>query len=165
MISRVSAVLALLIWTTTANASGYLPAYNKHADPKADFTTALAEARSTDKKVMIIFGSEWCSDCRSFDKELRGKSLNDIISEQYVVIKADIGNWDQNMDFAELFGNPAQRGIPSLAIVDPKSNTFSATPGDKLASLRYRTGGRLTDWFSWQAKEHHEAKILLTSAN
>ncbi|MFC1748775.1 thioredoxin family protein [Pseudomonadota bacterium] len=155
-----STVFALLIWTVTAGAAGFLPAYDEHTDPKMELATALAEARNTDKKVLVIFGSEWCSDCRTFDKQLRSSSVSTVINSEFVVIKADIGNWDKNMDFAEWFGNPASQGIPSIAIIDPNRRLYSATPGNELAMLRHRSVTQLTDWFSWYANGLHENEPL-----
>ena len=160
MTLKIPVFLAFLTWSITAYATRYPLTYDEHADPKSEFVTALAEARSSDKKVLIIFGANWCPDCQKFDKQLQSASINAVIDNKFVIIKANIGNWDKNMDFAEWFGNPAKEGIPSIAIVDADRNLYSTTHGNELAMLRYYSTTKLTDWFILLANDLHEKKIL-----
>lgn len=147
MKAKAYAVLALLIWMGVVNASTPTP-YDEYSDPNAEFVSALAEAHSSGKKVLIIFGSNWCSDCISFDRRLQQEPLKSLIKKEFVIIKTDIGNWDKNMDFAERFGNPAKSGIPSIAVVATDKNQYYAAGGSELARARHQTTVDLTEWLT-----------------
>jgi len=152
-------VLALMTWINIVNASGLLP-YDEFSDPKAELVSALTNARDTDKKVLVIFGSNWCPDCRTFDQQLQNEPLKSLIHKEFIVIKADIGNWDRNMDFADRFGNPVKEGIPSIAIVDSGRERYYAIRGSELAHTRHQSINRLSDWFTLLADGAPEKNAL-----
>lgn len=140
-------VVALLIWFNVAGASNLTP-YAPNTDLKREFAAAQAEARSAGKKVLIIFGSGWCPDCREFDQQLAKEPLRSLIEKKFIVVKADIGNWDRNMDFANRFGNPVKQGIPSIAIVDAEREAYFATRGGELAQARSLSINKLVSWLT-----------------
>jgi thioredoxin 1 len=42
--------------------------YNEQADAKADVLRVVAEAKASNKPALLIFGANWCEDCRALDK-------------------------------------------------------------------------------------------------
>jgi thiol-disulfide isomerase/thioredoxin len=159
MTVKACVIFVLLTWISAVGASN-LPPYDEHSDPDAEFATALDQARSASKKVLVIFGSNWCPDCRTFDQQLQKEPLKSLIEREFMVVKADIGNWDRNMGFADRFGNPAKEGIPSIAIVDSGQERYYATRSSELAQVRHQPIGRLADWFARLAEGAHEKSAL-----
>lgn len=153
------ALIALLAWMNSAGASNTQP-YDAKANPKADFAVASNEARNAGKKVLVIFGANWCSDCRAFDRQLQQEPLKSLVQNQFVVVKADVGNWDRNMDFADHFDNPAREGIPSIAVVDQRRELYYATRGRELAVARNQPLNHLADWLNVLAAGQPERKSL-----
>jgi thiol-disulfide isomerase/thioredoxin len=41
--------------------------YNEQADANADVRHAIAAAKSDHKHVLLVFGANWCGDCRALD--------------------------------------------------------------------------------------------------
>ena len=44
--------------------------YNPAADAKADVQHALAQAQKNHKPVLVLFGANWCPDCRALAASL-----------------------------------------------------------------------------------------------
>ena len=78
------------------------------------YEEALKEAKRSDKKILIIFGADWCSWCKKLDKDtLKDKTVKQAISDgNQIEIHVNV---DQRKDLAKKF---SVRGIPAYAIVD-----------------------------------------------
>jgi thiol-disulfide isomerase/thioredoxin len=136
--------VALLSWGCSGKSQG---PYDSSANPAAEFDTALARGASEGKQILLIFGANWCPDCRDFAKELSTEPLQGLVADHFVVLHVNIGNWNKNMDFVARFGEPVAQGIPSIAITDPKGIARYVTVGGELASVRSLTNQRLYEWF------------------
>jgi thioredoxin 1 len=79
---------------------------------------ALAAARSDHKRVLIIFGANWCYDCHVLDAALRSNQLASLVAGNYHVIHINIGDGNSNTDLADRFQVPLNKGVPGLAVVD-----------------------------------------------
>ena len=47
------------------------PVYDESADAQAQVSQALAKAKADNKQVMIVFGANWCGDCKMLDCEFK----------------------------------------------------------------------------------------------
>lgn len=129
----------LLAWPASA--------YDPSADPATDYAQALSSAAESDRKVLVVFGADWCPDCRAFDQLITQAPLQATIEEHFVVMHVDIGNWDRNMAFTEQFGEPVAKGIPSIAILSADKDLLYVAEGGEFASARSSTTEDLNDWF------------------
>lgn len=131
---RAGLLLATLM-TQAALAAEGLP-YDETANARADIATALAEARVQKKQVLVVFGANWCKDCRELARKMAGGKLAGEIVKRYVVAKVDIGNWDRNQDVAADYGNPSKKGIPAVVVINTDGKALKATSAGELASAR-----------------------------
>ena len=115
--------------------------YNESADAHNDVKAALLHAEN--KKVMLIFGANWCPDCRKFDAQLMKEPLLATILNHYVLVKIDIGQFDKNMDIADAYGKPTSKGIPAVAITDSTGRVTKIITGDKRVATRKRSDDAL----------------------
>src|SRR5271156_1011071 len=106
-------------------AAAELP-YDEHADAGAQVQQALAQARADHRDVMLVFGANWCPDCRELDKALHGKSQA-LIDGKFIVVKVDVGHFDKNLELAESYGNPIKKGIPAAVLVSPGNQVLYST--------------------------------------
>ena len=136
--------LTLLTTLTTSAQS----AYDESADPAADYAAALSAAADDEKKVLMVFGADWCPDCRAFDALMKEEPLKSTITDNFVVVHVDIGNWDHNMEFTEQFGEPVAKGIPSIAILSSGKDLLYVAEGGEFASARSSTTEDLNNWFT-----------------
>lgn len=118
-----------------ANAANALP-YDEQADSHADIRHALAKAKTGQKNVLLVFGANWCPDCRALSEQMAQGSLAREVRKRYVVVKVNIGNWDHNMDIASEYGNPPKKGIPAIAVLDSQGRLLNATMAGELSVAR-----------------------------
>ena len=111
--------------------------YDESADPHRDLQAALADARKNNKRILIVFGANWCLDCRVLDKEFHaGGKTADLVKARYNVVKVDVGRFDKNLGFVKLYGEPIEKGIPSVVVVTPKNEVVYQTRAGELADAR-----------------------------
>jgi protein disulfide-isomerase len=115
-------------------AAAELP-YNESANASADVQTALAAARADRNDVLLVFGANWCPDCRELDKALNGSSRA-LISGRFQVVKVDVGRFDKNLDLANQYGNPIKMGIPAVVVLTADNKVVYSSKGGELANAR-----------------------------
>jgi thioredoxin 1 len=117
----------------TANAADW--PYNEKADAPADVRQALKVAQADHKKVLLVFGANWCKDCRDLDKALQGSS-RPLIDGRFEVVKIDVGNFDKNLSLAQHYGDPIKMGIPAVVELGADDQVIYSTKGGELADAR-----------------------------
>ena len=146
IIMRTLLYAALSIVLLVPDAHAALP-YDEATDPHTALAQALTQAKQQNKNVLLIFGANWCEDCRDLDKAMRGSSAM-LIDARFVVVKIDVGNFNKNLDLAQQFGNPIRKGIPAAVLLTPESQLLYSTKAGELANAR-RMGERgIYDFFS-----------------
>ncbi len=111
--------------------------YDEAANPHRELQAALANARKSGKRVLVVFGANWCPDCRVLDREFHaGGKTAELVARRYEVVKVDVGRFDRNLDFAKLYGEPIKKGIPSVVIVTPTNEVVYQTKAGELADAR-----------------------------
>ncbi len=110
--------------------------YNESADAKADIEAALLTAHQTQRKALVIFGANWCADCRTLDTALKTPATAAQVAKDFVVVKVDVGNFDRNPVIVKQYGNPTAGGIPAAVILTPANKLLFSTQGGELANAR-----------------------------
>ncbi|HEY4079167.1 MAG TPA: thioredoxin family protein [Burkholderiaceae bacterium] len=111
------------------------PVYNEQADARAELNVALAQAHAQKKNVLVVFGANWCPDCRSLSDRMSGPLARQM-DRRFVVLKVDVGRFTKNLDLAEQMGVPLKKGIPAVAVLKNNGEMASATSGGELADAR-----------------------------
>lgn len=109
--------------------------YDEKADASADVQRALAAATADHRDVLLVFGANWCGDCRALDKAMHGSSQR-LIAGKFHVVKIDVGNFDKNLDLAQRYGNPIGKGIPAVVVLRADDHVIYSTKGGELADAR-----------------------------
>ncbi|WP_083749146.1 thioredoxin family protein [Pelomonas sp. KK5] len=112
------------------------PIYNEQADARAELNQALAAARAQHKNVLVLFGANWCADCRALDGKLKAGSLATLVDKRFVLLKVDVGRFNRNTDLAAQMGVPLKKGIPAAAVLKADGDVLNATGGGELADAR-----------------------------
>jgi len=92
--------------------------YPAPGEAAAELKAALAAAKADHKRVLVIFGANWCYDCHVLDTTLRSPKVAPLVAANYHVLHINIGDHDANGDLAERFQVPLKKGIPGLAVLD-----------------------------------------------
>ena len=139
----VSVLVAALAFAVQA---AELP-YDEHANAAADLQRALAAAQSNRSDVLLVFGANWCPDCRELDKALNGSS-HALIAGRFQVVKIDVGRFDKNLDVANQYGNPIRMGIPAVVVLTADNHIVYSSKAGELANARRMGQNGIYDFLS-----------------
>jgi thioredoxin 1 len=112
------AVGAILFWSAGAAFAAGLP-YNENAHAAADVREARQAAAATGRDVLIVFGANWCLECREVPR-LVEQHADQVGPDKVVLVKVDVGNFDRNMDVVKSWGTPTRKGIPAAVLYRPR---------------------------------------------
>lgn len=116
-------------------------------DAREEIGQALARAAKGRKRVLVVFGADWCYDCHVLDKAFRRPDIAPTLNANFEVVHVDVGQGDKNQDLMNEYQVPMSRGIPGIAVLDAngkllysqKNGEFERTramgPEDLLAFL------------------------------
>jgi thioredoxin 1 len=118
---------------TTPNVNLYPPT----EQASADVQTALAAAVKDHKRVLLVFGGNWCYDCHVLDAAFRSPKIAPLLAAGYHLVHVNIGNMDTNLDIAQKYQVPIDKGVPALAVLAPDGSViFSQKSGEFESSLK-----------------------------
>jgi thioredoxin-like negative regulator of GroEL len=130
-------LLALCVPLRGPAASAPALPYDESADARVDLNRALQRAHAEHKHVLVVFGANWCKDCRELAQKMAGGALASHVAERYVVTKVDVARFDKNLDLARQLGDPIRKGIPAVAVLRADGTLVKATTGGELADARH----------------------------
>ena len=142
---RLSLLLTSLVLSGAVLAAT-LP-YDEKADAKAAVQHALVDAKAAHMPVLVIFGANWCEDCRALDKSLHTGKNAELMGRKFKVVKVDVGNFDHNTDLTTEYGNVTKKGIPAAVLLSADNKVLYATKGGELADARRMSDSGIYDFF------------------
>jgi protein disulfide-isomerase len=129
------------------------PPYDEKADAHQQIAAAIAEASKAQKNVILVFGANWCGDCRALNEQMHKDELAALIATNYEVVKVDVGRFNKNQDIGAKYHVPLRRGIPALAVLDPGGNLLYAMDQGQFSNARSMSYENIRDFFvKWEPK-------------
>ena len=110
--------------------------YNEAADARKDITQALSQAAQSGKSVIVVFGANWCADCKVLDLAMKEGASAPLVAREFQVVKVNVGRFDRNVAVAESYGVPLKNGIPAVVILSPANKILYVTRAGELADAR-----------------------------
>jgi thioredoxin family protein len=93
--------------------------YPASADAHADLKAAEMKAAKERKRLLLVFGANWCYDCHVLDLAFQRADLASVLASSYEVVHVDLGPDEQkNSDLVKQFEVPLNKGIPALAVAE-----------------------------------------------
>jgi hypothetical protein len=106
------------------------PNVNLYSDPdeaEAELKAALGTAAKQHKRVIVIFGGNWCYDCHVLDAAFHSKALAPLVEANYVVVHVNVGDEvKDNRGMAERLGVVIDKGVPSLGVLEADGSVVYA---------------------------------------
>lgn len=104
----------------------------------SEIDAALGTAAKEHKRVILVFGANWCFDCHVLDAAFHSANIAPLVNANYIVVHVNIGNsGDENLDLAKEYDTPLDKGVPALAVLDPSGKVvFSQKQGEFESSAR-----------------------------
>ena len=90
--------IALMLAAAAPFAMAAAAMYDEAADAKADIRAALTDAQRAHVPVLIVFGANWCGDCKVLDMAFKSGASAPLIARNYKVVKVNVGRFDRNVD-------------------------------------------------------------------
>jgi thioredoxin 1 len=93
--------------------------YAPNVDARAEIKEAVAKAKREHKRVILVFGANWCYDCHVLDFDLHQPDIARLADPNFVLAHIDIGDDGKlNNDLAKQYQVPLEHGVPALAVLD-----------------------------------------------
>lgn len=110
--------------------------YDPAADARKEIAEALKESARWHKRILLVFGGNWCLDCQVLDYRFHQEPEKSIIDSSYKVIHVDIGHADKNLDLASEYHVPINKGVPGIAVLDSDGKLLYSQENGEFESAR-----------------------------
>ena len=111
--------------------------YATDADAKTDIKEAVAKATKTHKRVMLVFGGNWCYDCHVLDSAFHQPDIQPVVDKNFEVVHVDIGDdGKKNDDVVAHYHIPLDKGVPVIAILDSDGKLLYSQQNGEWESAR-----------------------------
>ncbi len=95
--------------------------YDADADAQAQIDAAVVSAAEDGRRVLVVFGANWCEWCRRLDWVFQNqRQVSDALEAGYHLVHVDVGprRSSTNRAVAARYGDPISRGLPCLVVLD-----------------------------------------------
>jgi thioredoxin 1 len=106
--------------------------YPADVDAHAEIKEAEERAARAHKRLLLVFGANWCFDCHVLDLAFQGPELAPILTANYELIHVDLGpDEHKNADLVQQFEIPLDKGVPAMAVAESDGKlVFSQKNGE-----------------------------------
>jgi protein disulfide-isomerase len=81
------------------------------------------------------------------DKAMKNGASAPLLSQDFKVVKVNVGRFDKNLDVAKTYGVPLKKGIPAVVIISAKNEVLYVTREGELADARKMGDKGIYDFF------------------
>lgn len=151
-----TAALVLTVFVATGIIAGAQNRniYSATANAHADIAQAIHTATQEHKRIILDFGGNWCGDCHVLDIYFHQAPNDAIVEKNFVVVHIDIGRMDKNVDVAEKYEVPLNRGVPALAVLNEHGRLLYSQKNGEFEAMRRMDPASVTDFLNqWKASK------------
>jgi thiol-disulfide isomerase/thioredoxin len=96
--------------------------------------------------VILDFGGNWCTDCRVLDIYFHDSANKPLLDANYIVVHVNIGHMDANVDIAQHYRIPLNKGVPAMAVLDEKGKLLYSQKTGEFEAMRHMQTSSVTDF-------------------
>ncbi len=123
--------------------------YPDTADAHAELKEAEDKAAKENKRLLLVFGANWCFDCHVLDIAFHGEGLAPIVEANYEVVHVDLGlDEKKNADLVKQYEIPLDKGIPAIAIADSDGKLIVSQKNGEFEDARQLTPEYLEEFLN-----------------
>jgi len=111
--------------------------YPPPANAPADLKQARERAKASGKILMVIFGGNWCADCRVLHTRLAESPVREYVEKRFEVVAINIGEMNANLQIARDLGVDLKQGVPAAGFFGPDGKPVGVTHGELEPSRKY----------------------------
>jgi hypothetical protein len=122
--------------------------YPASADAKKEIADAIRLAMETHKRVLVVFGGNWCYDCHVLDEAFHSPEISPAVEKSFEVVHVDIGQMDKNLDIAKQYDVPLDRGVPAIAVLESDGKLLFSQKRGEFEAARSMAPEDILDFLS-----------------
>lgn len=137
--------------------------YDEAADAKAQIAAAVAKAGRDNKRVLVMFGANWCGWCHKLHDLFKADStIAKELLYEYELVTVDVGKFDKNLDVVTAYGAGAKdSGIPYLTILDGAGKVLTNQETGALEAGQSHDAAKVKALLTqWQATARSAPELL-----
>jgi len=110
--------------------------YSAMADANQEIQDALKRATAEKKRVLLVFGANWCYDCHVLERALHEGPAGAIVSESFLLVHVDIGEGERNPELTRTYRIPVEKGVPAVAVLNSDGKLLYSSGEGEFESAR-----------------------------
>lgn len=110
--------------------------YPAAADAKKEIDGALRRAGTERKRVLLVFGANWCYDCHVLDRALHEGEAGRIMRQSFLLVHVDIGEGDKNLDLVKQYKTTLDKGVPVVVVLNRDGRLLYGSDDGEFESAR-----------------------------
>jgi thioredoxin 1 len=123
--------------------------YPDSADAHAEIKEAEEKAAQAHKRLLLVFGANWCFDCHVLDLAFQRPDLAPLLVANYEVVHVDLGpDEHKNADLVQKYEIPLNKGIPALAIAESEGKLVVSQKNGEFEDARSLTPEALLEFLN-----------------
>ena len=126
--------------------------YNGEEYSTEQINDFLDETLQQSKQPILIFGGNWCPDCRILDGTLQLPTIKKFMNKNYNIMHIDVGRYDKNMELISYFGIPKEKGVPRVLVFDKNKIVINKKSTKEWTTARDRRKQEVFDYFQGLAQ-------------
>ena len=99
-------------------ASPNMELYPANADARKEIREATVAAGKQSKRILLVFGGNWCSDCHVLDNAFHRPRIAPLLNDNFIVVHVDVGRYTKNLDLAKQYHIDLEKGVPAIAVLN-----------------------------------------------
>lgn len=106
--------------------------YPADIDAHAEIKEAEERAARAHKRLLLVFGANWCFDCHVLDLAFHDPELSPVLTANYELVHIDLGpDEHKNADLVQQYEIPLDKGVPAMAVAESDGKlVFSQKNGE-----------------------------------
>jgi len=128
-------IVGLALSAGSAGSSGR-EIYPDPSQAKADLAAALKSVATSHKRILLDFGGNWCPDCQVLDSYFHDPANRPILEANFILVHVNIGKMDANLEIAEKYEVPLNKGVPALAVLSENGKLLYSQKSGEFEAMR-----------------------------
>jgi thiol:disulfide interchange protein len=158
----IAAAAVLALAAGTAN-SASREIYPDPGQARTDLAAALQTAAVTHKRVLLDFGGNWCGDCQVLDIYFHNDANRPILESNFVLVHVNIGHMDENVEIAQQYKVPLDKGVPALAVLSENGKLLYSQQTGQFEAMRRMEPTAVTQFLvQWKPVKPGCSAVMVT---
>jgi thiol:disulfide interchange protein len=136
----------LVVAVRIPDAAALTSIYPDPAHAKTDLAAALQAAPARHRRIILDFGGDWCPDCHALDSYFHDAVNAPLLEAGFILVHVNIGHMDQNLDIAERYQIPLNKGVPALAVLDSDGTLLFSQRAGEFEAMRRMESSKVTEF-------------------